>query len=97
MINESTTSTFTITNQSKTSSVRFTWPEHPHITFVPRTGHLHPGRSKEIVITLKASQPLKLNEQEFSCKIVRIVFERPVHEVSCYDLICHCDAIAILI
>jgi len=52
-VGESKTASLTLSNHSDTDSVRFQWPEHSAITFSPRLGHLHPGRSKVIYLLIR--------------------------------------------
>jgi len=54
-VGQSKTASFTMTNHSNIDSVRFQWPEHPTISFSPRLGHLHPGRTKVIHLPLSAT------------------------------------------
>jgi len=35
---------FSMTNHSPGDPVRFQWSEHPNVTFIPTSGHLHPGK-----------------------------------------------------
>ena len=73
-VNEPRTLTFSLTNHSKTDSVRFVWPEHPQLKFSPTVGHIHPGRSKDLTVTFKTDTPKSLNEHEVLCKITKITF-----------------------
>ena len=87
-INEPHTMTFTMTNHSTTDCVRFSWPEHPQLTFSPALGHLHPNRTKDFTITFNSDQPRNFTEQEVPCKVTKIAFSKPLHEVCLLCLQC---------
>ena len=73
--------TFAMTNHSKSDVMRFQWPAHDQMKFSPMTGHLHPGHSKDITVTFKASEPIVLTEVEVACRVVKIIFTKASNEV----------------
>ncbi|XP_044289866.1 hydrocephalus-inducing protein homolog [Varanus komodoensis] len=77
--------TFTITNHSKSGVMRFEWPALGPCHFSPQVGHLHAGCTKNIMLTLKSSVPVTLNEQLVKCKVTRIAFPLPVDQVPDWD------------
>ena len=73
--------TFAMTNHSKSDIMRFHWPPHDQLKFSPQIGHLHPGCSKDITVTFKATEPIVLQEAEVACRVVKINFTKAPTEV----------------
>jgi hypothetical protein len=68
---------FSIQNQNPTS-VRFQWSESPLIKFNPKIGHLHPGASKSIQISLQSQNTPPANpliHEEVKCLISKISYQ----------------------
>ncbi|KAK3085440.1 hypothetical protein FSP39_003318 [Pinctada imbricata] len=84
-INEPRTLSFTMTNHSKTDTVRFAWPDHPQLKFSPQIGHLHPNTAKDMTVTFKAEAPKSFTESPVNCKIVKITFDKPADKVADWD------------
>ena len=63
-INETKTSTLTLTNHHASDCVRFVWPDHPNLTFKPKVGHLHAGCTKEVSVSFTCEKALSLEEAE---------------------------------
>ena len=80
-ITEPRTLTFSMTNHSKTDSVRFQWPDHEQLKFSPQVGHLHAGASKDFSITFKSESPHTMTEHPVQCIVMRITFDKPVDQV----------------
>ena len=83
-INEPRTLSFTMSNRSN-NSLRFVWPELPHLKFLPRIGHLHPGGSKDVSVTYKVERPSRLTENDVTCRVSQVTFDRPLDEVADWD------------
>jgi len=83
-INQPRTLAFTMSNRSE-HSLRFVWPDLPHLKYVPRIGHLHPSGTKDVWVTFKIDRPLRLAENDVTCRLSRIVFDRPLDEVADWD------------
>ena len=64
----------TIQNQDDNKSIKFIWPDHPSLMFSPKVGHLHPGCSKDIKITLCSSSPVKLDGEKVTCAISEVSY-----------------------
>ncbi len=64
-----------MTNHSSTDNVRFSWPDHPNLTFSPKVGHLLHGCTKDITVSFKTDKPVTLNSVELKCKVTKIVYE----------------------
>ncbi|XP_071959113.1 hydrocephalus-inducing protein homolog isoform X2 [Antedon mediterranea] len=77
--------TFTMTNHSKTDTVRFQWPEHPQLKFLPAVGHLHAGCAKDVAITFKTNEPITLQNETINSKISKIKFDKPIDQVADWD------------
>ncbi|KAK6174452.1 hypothetical protein SNE40_017727 [Patella caerulea] len=84
-LNEPRTLTFTMTNHNASDCVRFQWPDHPDLKFVPQVGHLHGGCKKDIAVTYKTTEPKTLTEEVVHCKMVKITFDKPMDQVSDWD------------
>ena len=84
-INETKTSTLTLTNHHASDCVRFVWPDHPNLTFKPKVGHLHAGCTKEVSVSFTCEKALSLEEAEVAAKLTRIAFDRPPSEVHDWD------------
>ncbi|XP_021488188.2 hydrocephalus-inducing protein homolog [Meriones unguiculatus] len=76
---------FTITNHSQANVIRFEWPFLNALTFSPQIGHLHPGCSKDVVVTLKSEVPINLKKVAVKCKISKIMFQLPADQVPDWD------------
>ncbi|XP_048648423.1 hydrocephalus-inducing protein homolog isoform X1 [Marmota marmota marmota] len=76
---------FTITNHSQVNVIRFEWPLLATVAFSPQLGHLHPGCTKDIVVTMKSDVPIHLKKMGVKCKLSRIVFQLPEEQVPDWD------------
>ncbi|XP_042636791.1 hydrocephalus-inducing protein homolog [Orycteropus afer afer] len=76
---------FTITNHSQVTVIRFEWPVLATLSFSPQLGHLHPGCAKDIVVTLKSDLPITLKKMGVKCKLSRIAFQLPTDQVPDWD------------
>ncbi|XP_052022456.1 hydrocephalus-inducing protein homolog [Apodemus sylvaticus] len=76
---------FTITNHSQVNVIRFEWPLLATLSFSPQIGHLHPGCSKDVVVTLKSESPITLKKMCVKCKLSKIMFQLPVDQVPDWD------------
>ncbi|XP_076989079.1 hydrocephalus-inducing protein homolog isoform X4 [Tamandua tetradactyla] len=76
---------FTITNHSQVTMIRFEWPVLATISFSPQIGHLHPGCAKDTVVTLKSDVPINLKKMEVKCKLSKIVFQQPTDQIPDWD------------
>ncbi|XP_006860378.1 PREDICTED: hydrocephalus-inducing protein homolog [Chrysochloris asiatica] len=79
------TVSFTITNHSQVTLIRFEWPMLATLSFSPQIGHLHPGCAKDIVVTLKSDVPIILKKMGVKCKLSKIVFQLPADQVPDWD------------
>ncbi|KAJ7406687.1 hypothetical protein WISP_132183 [Willisornis vidua] len=77
--------TFTITNHSKVDVMRFEWLADAPFQFSPKVGHLQPGCSKDIKVTLKSDVPVTLKRHPVTCKVAKIKYELPPEEVYDWD------------
>ncbi|XP_033116735.1 hydrocephalus-inducing protein homolog isoform X2 [Anneissia japonica] len=77
--------TFTMTNHSEADTVRFQWPDHPQLKFLPTVGHLHAGCAKDISITFKTDEPVTLQNEAINAKISKITFDKPIDQVADWD------------
>ncbi|XP_038004455.1 hydrocephalus-inducing protein-like [Motacilla alba alba] len=77
--------TFTITNHTRTQVMRFEWETDGPFQFSPKVGHLHPGYSKGITVTLKADVPAIFRRHLVKCKATKINFELPRRKVPDWD------------
>lgn len=48
-------------------------------------GHLHPGCSKDIVVTMKSDVPINLKKMGVKCKLSKIIFQLPADQVPDWD------------
>ncbi|NWZ70955.1 HYDIN protein, partial [Acrocephalus arundinaceus] len=69
--------TFTITNHTCTKVMRFEWEADAPFWFSPKVGHLHPGCTKDITVTLKSDVPATFSRHLVKCKVTKINFELP--------------------
>ncbi|NXO85672.1 HYDIN protein, partial [Sitta europaea] len=69
--------TFTITNNTRWSIMRFEWEAHAPFQFSPKVGHLLPGCVKNITVTLKSDVPVTFRRHLVKCKVTKINFELP--------------------
>ncbi|KAM6223795.1 hydrocephalus-inducing protein homolog [Rhynchocyon petersi] len=76
---------FTITNHSQVTMIRFEWPTLATLSFSPQMGHLHPGCAKDIVVTLKSDLPITLKKMRIKCKLSKIMFQLPTDQVPDWD------------
>lgn len=76
-VGEECVKSFMIQNKQSSHPVRFHWTESSYIQFSPRIGHLHPGATKTIQISVQSSSVMNstasLNE-EVQCKLVKIAY-----------------------
>ncbi|XP_036044752.1 LOW QUALITY PROTEIN: hydrocephalus-inducing protein homolog [Onychomys torridus] len=79
------TVSFTITNHSQVNVVRFEWPLLATLSFSPQVGHLHPGCSKDVVVTLKSDVPISLKKMYVKCTLSKIMFQVPADQVPDWD------------
>jgi hydrocephalus-inducing protein len=56
---------------------RFQFSTQPNVTFQPRVGHLHAGRTKEIRATFFAEHQMKLTQIKLMCSISKIELADP--------------------
>lgn len=80
-VKESRQITFTLSNHSTTHVYWFQWPSGSQVVLFPRTGHLHPGKSKDITVTFKASQPKSLKCVKVFAKLSQIIYSKPLSQV----------------
>ena len=83
-VKESRQITFTLTNHSKTNIYWFQWPTGSHLVIFPRTGHLHPGKSKDITVTFRATQPKCLKNVKAFAKLAQIIYSKSLSQVRPY-------------
>nr|XP_004659621.2 hydrocephalus-inducing protein homolog [Jaculus jaculus] len=76
---------FTITNHSYVNVIRFEWPFLTTVSFSPQIGHLHPGCSKDIMVTMKSEVPVSLKKMGVKCKLSKIMFQLPTDQVPDWD------------
>ncbi|XP_003791425.1 hydrocephalus-inducing protein homolog isoform X2 [Otolemur garnettii] len=76
---------FTITNHSLVNVIRFEWPFLVTVSFSPQMGHLHPGCSKDIVVTMKSEVPITLKKMRVKCRLSKIMFQLPADQVADWD------------
>ncbi|XP_058135740.1 hydrocephalus-inducing protein homolog isoform X1 [Dasypus novemcinctus] len=76
---------FTITNHSQGTMIRFEWPTLATISFSPQIGHLHPGCAKDIAVTMKSDVPINLKKMEVKCKLSKITFQQPADQIPDWD------------
>ncbi|XP_051024710.1 hydrocephalus-inducing protein homolog [Acomys russatus] len=76
---------FTISNHSQVNVIRFEWPTLSSLTFSPQIGHLHPGCSKDVVVTLKSDVPISLKKMSVKGKLSKIAFQLPADQVHDWD------------
>ncbi|ERE78885.1 hydrocephalus-inducing protein [Cricetulus griseus] len=76
---------FTITNHSQVNVIRFEWPLLATLSFSPQVGHLHPGCSKDVVVTLKSDVPISLKKITVKCSLSKIMFQLPTDQVPDWD------------
>ncbi|XP_059716773.1 hydrocephalus-inducing protein homolog isoform X2 [Haemorhous mexicanus] len=77
--------TFTITNHTQTKVMRFEWEADIPFQFSPRVGHLHPGCTKGITVTLQSDVPATFRRHLVKCKVAKINFEVPGTKVPDWD------------
>ncbi|NXD28532.1 HYDIN protein, partial [Spelaeornis formosus] len=77
--------TFTITNHTCTNVMRFEWEADAPFQFTPKVGHLPPGCSKGITVTLKSDDPGTFRRHLVKCKVTKINFEVPQRKVQDWD------------
>ncbi|XP_077028979.1 hydrocephalus-inducing protein homolog [Agelaius phoeniceus] len=77
--------TFTITNHAQTKVMRFEWEADAPFQFFPRVGHLHPGCTKGITVTLQSDVPATFRRHLVKCKVTKINFEVPGTKVPDWD------------
>lgn len=75
---------FFLTNRSF-DAVRFQWPLHDDVLFVPSCGHIHPHSRKNIVVTFKATQPKVLEAVKLNCTLCKITYSQPLAQVPDWD------------
>ncbi|XP_037371987.1 hydrocephalus-inducing protein homolog isoform X2 [Talpa occidentalis] len=76
---------FTLTNHSQANVIRFEWPLLATVFFSPQVGHLHPGCSKDTVVTLKSDTPISLKKMWVKCRLSKIMFQVPTDQVPDWD------------
>ncbi|NWT77027.1 HYDIN protein, partial [Prunella himalayana] len=77
--------TFTITNHTRTKVMRYEWDADIPFQFSPKVGHLHPGCSKVITVTLKSDVSATFKRHLVKCKVTKIKFELPQRKVPAWD------------
>ena len=50
-----------------------------------QVGHLHPGHTKDMMVTFVTTEPVELKESAVLCKISKITFDKPLSEVADWD------------
>ena len=53
---------FTLRNV-RSSTVRFAWPDHDSVTFVPQIGHIPAGGARTVVASFNAPEPASVDEE----------------------------------
>lgn len=76
---------FSLSNHSSNSVIRFQWPVLPHLTFSPAVGHIKPKAFKGITVTFNSSQPFSFKSQKFSGEIKKILFSKPLSQIPDWD------------
>lgn len=76
---------FSLSNHSQSSVIRFQWPTLPNLTFSPTIGHIKPKAFKGITVTFNSSQPFSFKSQKFSGEIKKILFSKPLNQISDWD------------
>ncbi|KAG8523663.1 Hydrocephalus-inducing protein, partial [Galemys pyrenaicus] len=76
---------FTLTNHSQANVIRFEWPLLATVLFSPQMGHLHPGCSKDTVVTVKSDIPISLKKMWVKCRLSKIMFQAPADQVPDWD------------
>ena len=76
---------FSLSNHSPNSVIRFNWPTLPHMTFSPAVGHIKPKAFKGITVTFKSSQPFSFKSQKFSGEIKKILFSKHLNQIPDWD------------
>ena len=76
---------FTLSNHSHNTVIRFQWPTLPNLTFSPAIGHIKPKAFKDITVTFKSGQPYSFKSQKFSGEIKKILFSRPLNQIPDWD------------
>ncbi|NXL70849.1 HYDIN protein, partial [Leptocoma aspasia] len=77
--------TFSITNHTRTKVMRFEWEADVPFQVSPKVGHLHPGCTKDITVTLKSDVPATFRRHLVKCKVTNINFELPRRKVQDWD------------
>ncbi|NXS32538.1 HYDIN protein, partial [Pomatostomus ruficeps] len=77
--------TFTVTNHSRAQVMRFEWDAEAPFQFSPKAGHLHPGCTKGITVTLKSDVPAIFRRHPVKCKVTKINLELPRKKVQDWD------------
>ncbi|NXB41780.1 HYDIN protein, partial [Leucopsar rothschildi] len=77
--------TFTITNHTSTKVMYFEWEADTAFQFSPKMGHLHPGCTKDITVTLKSDVPATFRRYLVKCKVTNINLELPRRKVQDWD------------
>ncbi|GAB1599203.1 hypothetical protein Ahia01_000197500, partial [Argonauta hians] len=79
------TQSLTIRNRNQVDTVSFQWQVKDPLSFSPQIGHLRPGQSKRIVLTLHPTQPIVLQDENILCSVKKITFDKPLLQVPDWD------------
>ncbi|NXC90078.1 HYDIN protein, partial [Cercotrichas coryphoeus] len=77
--------TFTITNRTSMTIMRFEWEADATFQFSPKVGHLLPGCAKDITVTLKSDVPAVFKRHLVKCKVTKVNVARPRRKVQDWD------------
>ena len=72
---------FTLTSRSNMAVYRFEAPHREGLVFSPSQGHLHPGASKEITVSLRSNKLLVLKREALDLQLCKITFPQPLSQV----------------
>lgn len=72
---------FTLTSRSNTAVYRFEAPHRKGLVFSPSRGHLHPGASKEVTVTLSSDRKLVMKREALDLQLCKITFSQPLSQV----------------
>ncbi len=72
---------FTLTSRSNTAVYRFEAPHRKGLVFSPSRGHLHPGASKEVTVTLCSDRKLVMKREALDLQLCKITFSQPLSQV----------------
>ena len=82
---------FTLASRSNTAVYRFEAPCREGLVFSPSRGHLHPGASKEISVTLNSDRKLVIKREALDLQLCKITFPQPLSQVQTAVQSSHCS------